>query len=51
MVSDGDRTFTWDADNKPVSITRTGVGTTTFTYSGDGARVKKVGPSRTISNL
>ena len=48
MVSDGDRTFTWDADNKPVGITRTGVGTTTFAYSGEGARVKKIGPSRTI---
>ncbi len=48
MLSDGERTLTWDADNKPVSITRTGVGTTTFAYSGDGARVKKVGPTKTI---
>jgi hypothetical protein len=48
MVSDGERTITWDADNKPVSITRSGVGTTEFGYSGDGARVKKIGPERTI---
>jgi RHS repeat-associated protein len=48
MVSDGERTLAWDADNKPVSISRVGVGTTEFGYSGDGARVKKVGPSRTI---
>jgi RHS repeat-associated protein len=41
MIADGDRTFFWDADNKPAAITRTGVGTTTFAYSGDGARVKK----------
>ncbi len=48
MLSDGERTLTWDADNKPVAITRTGVGTTTFAYSGDGARVKKAGPAGTI---
>ncbi len=39
-----ERTITWDAENKPVSITRTHAGittTTTFTYSGDGARVKR----------
>ncbi len=48
LVADGDRTLTWDADNKPVSITRTGVGTTTFVYSGDGARVKKQGPAQLI---
>ena len=56
-MSDGDRTFAWDADNpsrasgsndKPASITRTGVGTTTFAYSGEGARVKKVGPTKTV---
>ena len=48
MTADGDRTLTWNADNKPISITRTGVGTTTFAYSGDGARVKKVGPTKTL---
>jgi RHS repeat-associated protein len=36
------RSFVWDADNKPVSIIRSG-STTTFAYSGDGARVQKVG--------
>ncbi len=48
LLSDGERTFTWDADNRPTAIARAGVGTTTFTYSGDGARVKKVGPTRTV---
>ena len=48
MVLVGQRTFTWDADNKPVGITRIGVGTMSFAYSGDGARLKKIGPSRTI---
>jgi YD repeat-containing protein len=47
-VSDGERTFTWDADNKPVRISRTGVGTTRLAYSGDGVRVSKQGPTRTI---
>ncbi len=47
MLSDGERTFTWDADNKPVAITRDGAATT-FLYSGDGARVKKVGLTKTI---
>jgi YD repeat-containing protein len=40
MLSDGTRTLTWDADNKPVSIL-SGGSTTTFAYSGDGARVRK----------
>ncbi len=48
MLSDWERTFTWDADNRPVSITQTGVGTTTFAYSGTGARVKKASPGGTI---
>ncbi|MCX6011826.1 MAG: hypothetical protein NTV30_00120, partial [Chloroflexi bacterium] len=34
------RTLTWDAENRPVSITANGV-TTTFVYDGDGKRVKK----------
>ncbi len=46
LLSDGERTFTLDADNKPASITRSGVGMTTFpstslgtgAHSGDGAR-------------
>ncbi len=48
MLADGERTFTWDADNKPVSITRTGLGTTTFSYTGDGGRVKKQGLTQLI---
>jgi RHS repeat-associated protein len=48
LLADGQRTLTWDADNRPVSITLTGVGTTTLAYSGDGARVKKVGTTRAI---
>jgi RHS repeat-associated protein len=48
MLSDGQRTFAWDADNKPTAITLAGVGATAFGYSGDGTRVKKVGPERTI---
>jgi len=42
LASHGERSFTWDTDNKPTAINRTGVGTTTFAYSGDGARVMKV---------
>ncbi len=48
LLSDGERTFTWDPDNKPVSITRAGVGATTFAYSGEGARVKKEGAGKAI---
>jgi RHS repeat-associated protein len=36
------RSIVWDADNKPVSVTHSGA-TTTFAYSGDGARVRKQG--------
>ena len=48
LLEDGERAYDWDADNKPVAITRVGVGTTTFAYSGDGARVKKAGLAGTI---
>ncbi len=48
LLADGERTVTWDADNKPVSITRAGVGATTFAYSGEGARVKKEGAGKAI---
>jgi RHS repeat-associated protein len=34
------RTLTWDAENRPVTITSGGV-TTTFVYDGDGKRVRK----------
>ncbi len=47
MLADGERTFTWDAENRPVSITQGG-DVTTFGYSGDGARVKKASPGQTI---
>ena len=42
LLTDGTRSFAWDADNKPVSILQGG-SATTFAYSGDGVRVKKVG--------
>lgn len=48
LVSDGQRTLVWNADDRPASVTRAGVGTTTFAYDGDGTRVKKVGPTRTV---
>jgi YD repeat-containing protein len=48
MLTDGERAFTWDADNKPTAITQTGGGTTYFSYTGDGARVKKQGPAGLI---
>jgi RHS repeat-associated protein len=48
LTADGERTLTWDADNKPVSITKTGVGTTTFAYSGEGTRVKKVSTTKVV---
>ncbi len=44
MVADNERALFWDSDNRPAAITRVGSGTTTFTYSGDGARLKKQGP-------
>ncbi len=47
LLSDRERTFAWDADNKPVSITQGG-DVTTFAYSGDGARMKKQGPTQTV---
>jgi YD repeat-containing protein len=47
LLTDGTRNFAWDADNKPVSILQGG-SATTFAYSGDGVRVKKVGGGRTI---
>ena len=37
----------WDAENRLTSVT--GNGTTTFTYDGDGARVKKVDATGTTA--
>jgi RHS repeat-associated protein len=48
MLSDGERFIVWDADNKPTAITVSGVGVTQFGYSGDGARLWKVGPAGTV---
>lgn len=47
MISDGQRTIDYDTDNMPVSVTNDGV-TTTFTYDGAGARVKKITSTGTI---
>jgi RHS repeat-associated protein len=41
MESGGGRTITWDVETQPISITKDGV-TTTFTYDGDGNRVKQM---------
>lgn len=43
LISGAGRTFTWNQDNLPESITAP-AGTTTFEYDADGARVRKVGP-------
>ncbi|MBI2849753.1 MAG: RHS repeat-associated core domain-containing protein [Chloroflexi bacterium] len=37
----GSANITWDAENRPISIT-TANGTTTFVYDGDGNRVKQI---------
>ncbi|MFA5074108.1 MAG: RHS repeat-associated core domain-containing protein, partial [Nitrospirota bacterium] len=40
MTSGAGRTFTWNYDNKPASITKAGA-TTTFDYGANGERIKK----------
>jgi YD repeat-containing protein len=45
MLTDGTRTFTYDNDNMPKTITKGGI-TTTFVYDGSGNRVKKSTPSQ-----
>lgn len=41
MTGGAGRTFVYDNENRPTSITSAGV-TTTFVYDGDGGRVKKI---------
>jgi RHS repeat-associated protein len=41
MLTGAGRTYTWNPENKPLTIVQGGT-TTTFVYDGDGARVKKV---------
>ncbi len=44
MLSDGLRSISYDAENRPVSISYNG-GVTEFAYDGNGQRVKKSGPN------
>lgn len=48
VTADGERTFTWNADDQPVAITRPGFGTTSFVYGPTGERVKKVNGTGTV---
>ncbi|MCX5723654.1 MAG: FG-GAP-like repeat-containing protein [Nitrospirae bacterium] len=41
MTGGAGRTYTWNPENKPLTITQ-GETTTTFVYDGDGGRVKKI---------
>ena len=41
MLTGGGRSYTWNYDNKPSSITGTDGVTETYTYDADGARVKR----------
>jgi RHS repeat-associated protein len=41
MLTGAGRTFTWNEENKPLTIIQGGV-TTAFVYDGDGGRVKKI---------
>jgi len=47
MNSGAGRTYTWDFENRPTSITSGGV-TTTMVYDGDGGRVKKIAGTTTV---
>ncbi len=46
MLSGGNRTYQWDAENRPTSITAGGV-SETYTYDADGERLKVVRGSTT----
>ncbi len=46
LTSGAGRTYTWNFENKPLTIVQGGV-TTTFVYDGDGGRVKKIVGSTT----
>lgn len=41
MTGGAGRTFTWNLENKPLTVVQGGT-TTTFVYDGDGGRVKKI---------
>ena len=41
MLTGAGRTYTWNPENKPLTIVQGGT-TTTFIYDGDGGRVKKI---------
>jgi len=41
MLTGAGRTYTWNQENKPLTIVQGGT-TTTFVYDGDGGRVKKI---------
>jgi YD repeat-containing protein len=43
LVTGGDRTYTWDAENRPVTVTN-GRGTSSYLYAPDGSRLKKIAP-------
>ncbi len=47
LLSDGVRTFTYDENNRPISILNS-LDETRFVYDGDGARVKKILSDGTI---
>ncbi|MEX5213392.1 MAG: DNRLRE domain-containing protein [Nitrospiraceae bacterium] len=46
LISGAGRTISYNAENKPISITANGQ-TTTFVYDGDGGRVKKIAGTTT----
>lgn len=48
LLGDGERTFVWDHDDRPTAITHVALGTTTFVYGPDGARLRKATASKTI---
>ena len=45
MVSGKNKSMEYDAENRIIKVTQTGIGSTTFVYDGDGGRVKQVTPS------
>ena len=47
MVTRGSQTITWDAENRPVTVSENGTAIT-FVYDGDGNRVKKFENGQTI---
>ncbi len=46
MLTGAGRTYTWNPENKPLTILQGGT-TTTFVYDGDGGRVKKIAGTTT----